>query len=1005
MRPGGRVVAPIQGVPMRLTLRALSKKVTLISTAFVLAFASLITGTSVFFAQRAYAVAGAVQISSVSQLRDAIRNQANGQTWEIQAGSYGLAAFEDITVESQTGWYFPVTADNLTILGIGNPIIYGTGFTANGNWSTQNLVSVFGDNVTIDGLTLMPKVEPNKTIEVLGSNFTLRNTTFTPNTLTNQAEYDGVSDPLDPAWTQDSKQWGGSLYFSHAGNHTVQNVTIRNAGISFRYSPAGTHITFDNVNLIYETSVDWLNGYRYSSGFDAVGNTITGTPKVTYRLNAALDNVNTVVNNIQDGDTVVLATDLPLAKQLTLTKAVTFDGTGHALLPNFAKTDNDNNAALGIQSNNVTVNNLTVDGTGGTNLHGINVWQSTGVTLNNVTTKNNDRTGLGVNGSTVTVNTITTENNGWHGINVDKPGAVLTVNGTSMHTDAVPIYVDDATVGQVVDTQSQYGSKDNVAHAGDRVYGLKPTVPTAQLFNASGTAVTSGSITSQDFKFQLSSSTDVTRYQLKYWNTIPTSPYNAGNAWSPTDLSASGHMNVLGIYTDNFTQGEGTHYFAFSACNALGICSDFSVPFAVTYDTTAPAVPSNLSWVDSNNNGAQNGSTNMQKGTLAWVNTTPTDVDHYVYKFWTNIPGYFEGQGNAWTTSESQYITTTSTGGSIWTDFADKEGTYYFCIEAVDRAGNNSACSDTLAITYDKTAPVTPIHLSPTNNVSQSSNTFWFDWEDVAGAVSYEVQFSQSGSVDAQGSLNVGVWAGDASHNQPTESRAWSAGANGSWYWQVRAVDAVGNKSAWSTPWKVTIDMEAPVLAINPTTAGTDTTPTISGTSEPGSIVTLSLDNGVAVVVTSDANGNWAWTPSTGLTVGTHDVRVAATDAAGNATVSTQSFAISSPQTTTTTTAITTTTAAGVATITTTTDTTGTIDTTGTLGTQDAQTTTDISSVATDDEDNNQVAAAGATDTNDEQQAANGLFSIAWYWWLVIAAAVAGIWWLVIAARRRNEQN
>jgi hypothetical protein len=103
-----------------------------------------------------------------------------------------------------------------------------------------------------------------------------------------------------------------------------------------------------------------------------------------------------------------------------------------------------------------------------------------------------------------------------------------------------------------------------------------------------------------------------------------------------------------------------------------------------------------------------------------------------------------------------------------------------------------------------------PMLLSPANGVSLNYNNFWFDWSDVSGAVSYEAQFSQSNSTDSSGSLNVGVWSGDANHNQPTESKAWSSGATGTWYWQVRAVDAVGNKSAWSTPWKITLDLIAP---------------------------------------------------------------------------------------------------------------------------------------------------------------------------------------------------
>lgn len=138
------------------------------------------------------------------------------------------------------------------------------------------------------------------------------------------------------------------------------------------------------------------------------------------------------------------------------------------------------------------------------------------------------------------------------------------------------------------------------------------------------------------------------------------------------------------------------------------------------------------------------------------------------------------------------------------------DGDYYWQVRAVDSVGDPGPWSTISKVSVDTTAPAVPIHVSPANNALLNYNNFWFDWTDVSGAVSYEAQFSQSSSTDSNGSLNVGVWSGDASHNQPTDSRAWSSGATGTWYWQVRAVDAAGNKSAWSTPWKVTLDLTAP---------------------------------------------------------------------------------------------------------------------------------------------------------------------------------------------------
>jgi len=171
----------------------------------------------------------------------------------------------------------------------------GPTYSANGSLATQNLISVFGDNVTITGLTLMPKVEPNKTIEVIGEDFTLEDVVFAPNTKVPESLYDSIADVND---REDLKQWGGSLYFSYEGNHVIKNVTINNGGVSFRYSPSGTDITFDNVEIVNETNVDWINGYRFSSAFNNSGNSTTGLPQVTYRINDTLDNPKVVVTDL-----------------------------------------------------------------------------------------------------------------------------------------------------------------------------------------------------------------------------------------------------------------------------------------------------------------------------------------------------------------------------------------------------------------------------------------------------------------------------------------------------------------------------------------------------------------------------------------------------------------------------------------------------------------------------------------------------------------------------------
>lgn len=638
---------------------------------------------------KAFAAGEAVSISTVAELRQAVENQADGQTWTINPGEYGVAAFPGITAQGHTGWYLPITASNLTINGVGNPTLYGTGYTMNSNWSTQNFISVFGDNVTINGLTLMPKVQPNKTIEVLGSDFTLTNTVFTPNTLTDPSEYDGAFQ-LDPDETNaDYKQWGGSLYFSHAGNHTLTNVTVNNGGVSFRYAPAGTHIAFNNVKVVNTTDVDWINGYRYSSGFNDASNTKTGSPTVEYHVSAALGNVDSVFAGYKAGDTVVLDSDLTIPNQLTVNKPLTINGNGHTLSPNFAYSDNANNSALGIlNTSDVIVNNLKVDGVAGTSLHGINVFESTSVTLTNVTSANNDKSGVSVNASTVTVSDITTSGNGWHGLNADKTGTVLTVNGTSTHNEAfADIYVDNDTLNvQVNDTNNQYGyvhsglpSRDN-----DRVYRLKLAAPAI---------VAPGNSTfTKDPSFDNVFTKVAGAAKYAYETT-----YNNGVS-SYADTSDSGNYDLSGtnVIRHNSGSPEATYKWRVRAIDANGIQGTWSEYAYVTVDKTAPAAPVLSAQTSAGAALTSGGYTKDYSITANWTQPLGSPVK-YLYKYWNVIPG------NPYDAVHPYVVETTSTTSSGV--FNQGQGIHFMQIFAVDAAGNISAGSNVFQVNYDATKP------------------------------------------------------------------------------------------------------------------------------------------------------------------------------------------------------------------------------------------------------------------------------------------------------------
>lgn len=62
--------------------------------------------------------------------------------------------------------------------------------------------------------------------------------------------------------------------------------------------------------------------------------------------------------------------------------------------------------------------------------------------------------------------------------------------------------------------------------------------------------------------------------------------------------------------------------------------------------------------------------------------------------------------------------------------------------------------------------------------------------------------------------------------------------------------------------------------------------PDMTGTTEPGSTVTLTLDGTEAGPMPTDGQGNWSYTPSTPLELGDHTLSVIATDPAGNSSES-----------------------------------------------------------------------------------------------------------------------
>ncbi|KFC91944.1 Ig-like domain-containing protein, partial [Leminorella grimontii] len=126
------------------------------------------------------------------------------------------------------------------------------------------------------------------------------------------------------------------------------------------------------------------------------------------------------------------------------------------------------------------------------------------------------------------------------------------------------------------------------------------------------------------------------------------------------------------------------------------------------------------------------------------------------------------------------------------------------------------------------------------------------------------------------------------------------------------ATDLAGNVSNPTSAFAFTIDTVAPtaptidkafddVGAIQGDLANggltDDSTPTLSGRAEANSVVKVYDGDALLGSVTADASGKWSFTPTTPLTEGLHEFHVTATDAAGNVSLPSADFTLTTDYT------------------------------------------------------------------------------------------------------------
>ncbi len=547
------------------------------------------------------------------------------------------------------------------------------------------------------------------------------------------------------------------------------------------------------------------------------------------------------------GDTLRLDDNIPTTSQVNVNKEVKLNGNGKTVTPTFAKTTNSNNSVFGVSANNVQIYNMAIDGASGTNLHGINAYLVDNLYINNVSINSNDRYAVVVNGSSVTVNNASTSGNGWGSMNVDQGGgvtnpAVLTITGTSSHTELNQIYLDDITKNVTFnDSSSQYIFIDPPGTpANDRMYYLgtvdttAPQMSNLKMFvkDSSGNYNPASFVRRGDMVRIEVDATDANSgmKDVEFRIQALAGDYVTSRDWISAPFNGDTYRFEFQVPTDGKyvnthalmnEDPSGHTVWARATDNAGNYNNGVSMNF--TYDNTAPQM-SNLKMFVKDGSGIYVPSAFVKNNDMVRIEVDSTDTssgmkdvefriqnvsggDYVTARDWISAPV----TGNTYefdfqVPADGKYINTHAPmtedvgGHSTWVRATDNVGNY-----------NNGI---TQLFTYDNTTPSVPVLTWPIGGELTNDNTPLMQWDDstddngIAGYF-YRVYFNCTDEGDVPNSCSnlypntTGVWRSASEYQAgPTN--------DGTYFWQVMSQDTAGNQSDWSGLEKVVIDTVPP---------------------------------------------------------------------------------------------------------------------------------------------------------------------------------------------------
>ena len=356
-----------------------------------------------------------------------------------------------------------------------------------------------------------------------------------------------------------------------------------------------------------------------------------------------------------------------------------------------------------------------------------------------------------------------------------------------------------------------------------------------------------------------------------------------------TTVGAGGNWS----FTPGTPLSSGSHDLTVTATDSAGNTSAPSAIFNVLVDITAPVAPAITTVADDAGSVLGNlASGQTTDDTLpALSGTAEAGSTVTIYDNGTAI-GTAVATGGAWNFTPTTALT---------------NGSHALTVTATDPAGNVSAPSGAFNIVVDTTAPTAPIVIQAFDDVGPVTGAL------VNGQSTNDNQPLLSGTAEANSIVSIsdnGVFLATVTAS-PTGTWSYTPPArlDDVHTFTATSTDAAGNLGAVSGSFTLNIDTSTPntpvLTSVTDDIAGgvfnaqltngqitNDARPTLNGTAEAGTTLTI-FDGATQIgTVTVPVGGNWTFTPTTPLTTGLHTLTVTATDAAGNASGATAGFAI-----------------------------------------------------------------------------------------------------------------